>query len=54
MKYIENVIKESLRLYPIATHLKREAEDDKYEDIIIPKGVSRKIFIIIISRHSSC
>lgn len=40
MKYIENVVKEALRLYPAAPFVVREStEDAQVGDYFIPKGV---------------
>ena len=40
MKFIENVVKETERLYPILPSIPRmTTEDDRYENIFIPKGV---------------
>ncbi len=42
MKYIDNVMKEAQRLWPIAPHLVRMAvNDDTYENIHLPKGVKK-------------
>ena len=42
MKYIDHVMKESQRLWPIAPNLFRmSVETDQYENIHIPKGVYR-------------
>jgi hypothetical protein len=49
MKYIDNTMKEAQRLWPIAPHLVRMAnEAENYENFHIPKGVfenSRKFLI---------
>ena len=40
MKFIDNVMKEAQRLWPIAPHLVRmSANDDQYETMHLPKGV---------------
>lgn len=55
MKYMEQVIYETLRMYPPITNIFREAaEEMKYEDITIPKGSGILAPVYIISHDPKC
>eukprot|EP01042_Synura_sphagnicola_P003913 gene3913-4909_t len=50
--YLDQVIKEGMRLWPVAAHgAGRKAETDyKYKDMVIPKGCSISVYFIIMFR----
>lgn len=53
MKYIDLVIKESLRMYPPAPYFGREIEEDIHYSKQFCKQIYNKLLIYSISRRSS-
>ena len=53
MKYIDNTVKETQRLWPILPHLVRMTnEDETYQNMNIPKGVRRNFIEFSVTESS--